>query len=50
MPDIPRLRLPHPVAGSGEAAMGDVAKSIAARVVAVLRGATSPDNVSQGIR
>jgi hypothetical protein len=49
MPDIPRLRLPHPVAGSGHAAMGEVAESIAARVVAVLRGEATPDNVSQGI-
>jgi hypothetical protein len=49
MPDIPRLRLPHPVAGSGHAAMGEVAKSIAARVVAVLRGEASPDNVFLGI-
>jgi hypothetical protein len=49
MPDIPRLRLPHPVAGSGHAAMGEVAESIAARVVAVLRGEATPDNASQGI-
>ena len=49
MPDIPRLRLPHPVAGSGDAAMGEVAESIAARVVAVLRGEATADNVSQGI-
>jgi hypothetical protein len=49
MPDIPRLRLPHPVAGSGHAAMGEVAESIAARVVAVLRGTALPDNVLRGI-
>ena len=50
MPDIPRLRLPHPVAGSGHAAMGEVAASIAARVVAVLRGEATPDNTSKGSR
>jgi hypothetical protein len=44
MPDIPRLRLPHPVAGSGHDAMGRVAEDIAARVVAVLRGEGTPDN------
>ena len=49
MPDIPRLRLPHPVAGSGHAVMGEVAASIAARVVAVLRGEARPDNVVQGL-
>ncbi|MFT5025674.1 MAG: xanthine/CO dehydrogenase XdhC/CoxF family maturation factor [Ilumatobacter sp.] len=49
MPDIPRLRLPHPVAGSGHAAMAEVAASIVAQVVAVLRGEVVPDNVSQGI-
>lgn len=48
MPDIPRLRLPHPVAGSGHAAMGLVADSIAALVVGVLRGESTPDNVLQG--
>ena len=48
MPDLPRLRLPHPVAGSGHAAMGECAASIAARVVAVLRGEATPDNVLQG--
>ena len=44
MPDIPRLRLPHPVAGSGHDAMGWVAESIAERIVGVLRGTTEPDN------
>jgi len=44
MPDIPRLRLPHPVAGSGHDAMGRVADGIAARIVAVLRGEAVPDN------
>jgi len=44
MPDIPRLRLPHPVAGSGHDEMGRVAESIAANIVAVLRGEAEPDN------
>ena len=45
MPDIPRLRLPHPVAGTGHDAMGRVADELATRIVAVLRGESSPDNV-----
>ena len=44
MPDIPRVRLPHPVAGSGHEAMERVADSIAVRIIAVLRGAAAPDN------
>jgi hypothetical protein len=44
MPDIPRIRLPHPVAGSGHDAMERVADSIAGRIVAVLRGEAAPDN------
>ncbi len=44
MPDIPRLRLPHPVAGTGHDAMGAVAEQIAARIVGVLRGESAPDN------
>lgn len=44
MPDLPRLRLPHPVAGTGHNAMGRVADDLAARIVAVLRGTTQPDN------
>ena len=45
MPDIPRLRLPHPVAGTGHEAMGRVADDIAARIVAILRGSAAPDNL-----
>lgn len=44
MPDLPRLRLPHPVAGTGHDAMGRVADDLAARIVAVLRGHDAPDN------
>ncbi len=44
MPDLPRLRLPHPVAGSGHDAMGRVAGALAGRIVAVLRGEAAPDN------
>ncbi len=46
MPDIPRLRLPHPVAGTGHVAMGRVADALAGRIVAVLRGEAEPDNPS----
>lgn len=44
MPDIPRLRLPHPVAGTGHDAMGAVADAIAPRIVGVLRGDLAADN------
>jgi len=44
MPDIPRVRLPHPVAGSGRDAMRRVADDLAAHIVAVLRGTAAPDN------
>lgn len=44
MPDLPRLRLPHPVAGTGHEAMGRVATDLAERIVAVLRGHDAPDN------
>ncbi len=44
MPDIPRVRLPHPVAGSGAVAMAQLAEQIAPRLIAVLRGESAPDN------
>lgn len=37
MPTIPRLQLPHPVAGSGDAAMERIAADLAPRIVATLR-------------
>ena len=42
MPNIPRVELPHPVAGSGEANMAAVAESIAPQIVAMLTGETTP--------
>jgi hypothetical protein len=44
MPDVPRLRLPHPVAGTGHDAMGLLAEQIAPRLVAILRGEQEADN------
>ena len=38
MPDIPRARLPHPVAGTGQANMAAVAAMIAPRIVTLLSG------------
>jgi hypothetical protein len=38
MPDLPRLRLPHPVAGSGAAALRALAEHIHGEVLARLRG------------
>jgi len=39
MPDVPRIQLPHPVAGSGEDNMATVAGNIAPKIAAVLSGA-----------
>ena len=38
MPDVPRLLLPHPVAGTGEQAMRRVARDIGPRLLAALEG------------
>jgi hypothetical protein len=38
MPEVPRVELPHPVAGSGDEAMKRVAAAIAPRILASLRG------------
>lgn len=38
MPDIPRVQIPHPVAGTGRAAMKRVADEIAGEVIAQLSG------------
>lgn len=37
MPDVPRLIVPHPIAGIGAARMAEVAGSIADEIVARLR-------------
>ena len=36
MPDIPRIRLPHPVAGTGQAAMAALAEEILDDIIAKL--------------
>lgn len=38
MPDVPRVRLPHPVAGSGIENMTMVAGEITPGIIATLRG------------
>jgi hypothetical protein len=48
MPDVPRLRLPHPVAGSGAEALARLADELAPRIIAVLRGEAVPDNEPVG--
>ena len=50
MPDVPRLRLPHPVAGSGAESMRRLAVLLAPRIVAVLRGQQHADNEPVGAR
>ena len=38
MPDVPRVQLPHPVAGTGEANLQRVADAVVDEVVARLEG------------
>ena len=38
MPDLPRILLPHPVAGTGKANMRKVAQSIVPQIMAALAG------------
>lgn len=38
LPDVPRVELPHPVAGSGAANLAAVAKQTVPLIVAALRG------------
>ena len=38
MPDVPRVRLPHPVAGTGVERMAEVADAVAPRILEALRG------------
>ena len=38
MPGVPRVKLPHPVAGTGTANMREVADSIAPLVISALEG------------
>jgi hypothetical protein len=38
MPNIPRLELPHPLAGSGEKNLSRVARQTAPRIIELLRG------------
>ncbi len=37
MPDLPRHKLPHPVAGSGKDSMSELANNIADQLIATLR-------------
>ena len=38
MPDVPRIRLPHPVAGTGAANLQRVAREIVPAILAALEG------------
>ena len=42
MPDIPRVRLPHPVAGTGADNLRRIAAEVAPEIIAALRG-TGPE-------
>ena len=39
MPDVPRVKLPHPVAGTGVANMREVAVLVAPKVISALEAA-----------
>lgn len=38
MPDVPRVRLPHPIAGTGTENMKTIAAEVAPSVIAALEG------------
>ena len=38
MPDVPRVKLPHPVAGTGEVNIAAVAEQVASNIVGQLQG------------
>jgi hypothetical protein len=40
MPDIPRVKLPHPVAGTGKVNMKKVAEEVAPAVISALEAAS----------
>ncbi len=40
MPDVPRVRLPHPVAGTGEASLKAIAEAYAEAIIDGLEGQT----------
>lgn len=40
MPDVPRVRLPHPVAGTGEASLKAIAEAYAEAIIDALEGQT----------
>lgn len=45
MPEVPRVRLPHPVAGTGKESMQAIAEVIAPQVIAALEAdASGADN------
>ena len=43
MPDLPRLKLPHPVAGTGKARIEEVARQIVPTLVEMLAGQAVPN-------
>ena len=42
MPDVPRIKLPHPVAGTGNANMRDVAQQVVPMILLALAGKVGP--------
>lgn len=46
MPDVPRVQLPHPVAGTGTESMKAIAEAIAPRVIEALEGSSEQEVTS----
>ena len=44
MPDLPRVRLPHPVAGTGADRMREIAAEVAPAIIAALESSHSGSN------
>jgi len=42
MPDLPRIELPHPVAGTGSEAMAELAQALAPQIIARLTSLAGP--------
>jgi hypothetical protein len=49
MPTIPRIQLPHPVAGSGNASLTREAERIADQILAIIRGEDAAEPPAGGI-
>ena len=47
MPDVPRVKLPHPVAGTGKENLATVAESVVSEIISALAGDRLADDRSR---